>query len=313
MVPDRAGRGRRRCARAVDGGVGDQRASPSAPSPPRSCTSPARSSPNILYGIGNEEQRHWAALAVERNWGATMVLTEPDAGSDVGAGRTKAIQQPDGTWHIDGVKRFITNGDTDDLFENILHLVLARPGGRRTGHQGTEPVPGAEVPFRSRDRRNRRPQRGFRHRSRTQDGSEGLGHMRTHLRSARRARRRLAGRRHPQRHRADVQDHRVRANDGGHQGNRHTVDRLSECVGLRQDPRAGRRHDADDRQGRAPRHHHSSSRCAAGAAHPEGIRRGAAGALSVHRRPSGRRRRRASCPVPTPSWPSGSTICCCRS
>ena len=48
-----------------------------------------------------------------------MVLTEPDAGSDVGAGRTKAVQQADGTWHIDGVKRFITNGDTDDLFENI--------------------------------------------------------------------------------------------------------------------------------------------------------------------------------------------------
>ena len=75
-------------------------------------------------------------MAVERNWGATMVLTEPDAGSDVGAGRTKAIQQPDGTWHIDGVKRFITNGDTDDLFENIVHLVLARPEGAGPGTKG---------------------------------------------------------------------------------------------------------------------------------------------------------------------------------
>jgi alkylation response protein AidB-like acyl-CoA dehydrogenase len=91
---------------------------------------------NILYGIGNEEQKHWATLAVERKWGATMVLTEPDAGSDVGAGRTKAIPQPDGTWHIDGVKRFITNGDTDDLFENIAHLVLARPEGAGPGTKG---------------------------------------------------------------------------------------------------------------------------------------------------------------------------------
>ncbi len=91
---------------------------------------------NVLYHIGNEQQRHWAALAFERNWGATMVLTEPDAGSDVGAGRTKAMQQPDGTWHIDGVKRFITNGDTDDLFENNLHLVLARPEGAGPGTKG---------------------------------------------------------------------------------------------------------------------------------------------------------------------------------
>jgi alkylation response protein AidB-like acyl-CoA dehydrogenase len=91
---------------------------------------------NILYGIGNEQQRHWASLAIDRNWGATMVLTEPDAGSDVGAGRTKAIDQGDGTWHIDGVKRFITNGDTDDLFENILHLALARPEGAAPGTKG---------------------------------------------------------------------------------------------------------------------------------------------------------------------------------
>jgi alkylation response protein AidB-like acyl-CoA dehydrogenase len=91
---------------------------------------------NILYGIGNEEQKRWATFAVERKWGATMVLTEPDAGSDVGAGRTKAMPQPDGTWHIDGVKRFITNGDTDDLFENIAHLVLARPDGAGPGTKG---------------------------------------------------------------------------------------------------------------------------------------------------------------------------------
>jgi alkylation response protein AidB-like acyl-CoA dehydrogenase len=91
---------------------------------------------DILYHIGSEQQPHWAAIAFERNWGATMVHTEPDAGSDVGAGRTKAIQQPDGTWHLDGVKRFITNGDTDDLFENNLPLVLARPEGAGPGTNG---------------------------------------------------------------------------------------------------------------------------------------------------------------------------------
>jgi alkylation response protein AidB-like acyl-CoA dehydrogenase len=91
---------------------------------------------NILYGIGNEQQQHWASLAIDRNWGATMVLTEPDAGSDVGAGRTKAVDQGDGTWHIDGVKRFITSGDSDDVFENILHLTLARPEGAAPGTKG---------------------------------------------------------------------------------------------------------------------------------------------------------------------------------
>jgi len=91
---------------------------------------------NILYAIGNEQQQHWAELAIDRNWGATMVLTEPDAGSDVGAGRTKATEQDDGTWHIDGVKRFITSGDSDDLFENIIHLVLARPEGAGPGTKG---------------------------------------------------------------------------------------------------------------------------------------------------------------------------------
>ncbi|UFS97659.1 acyl-CoA dehydrogenase [Nocardia huaxiensis] len=91
---------------------------------------------SILHGIGTEEQQRWATIAVERNWGTTMVLTEPDAGSDVGAGRTRAIPQPDGSWHIEGVKRFITSADSDDLFENIAHLVLARPSGAGPGTKG---------------------------------------------------------------------------------------------------------------------------------------------------------------------------------
>jgi alkylation response protein AidB-like acyl-CoA dehydrogenase len=91
---------------------------------------------DIIHGLGNEQQRHWASLMAERNWGGTMVLTEPDAGSDVGAGRTKAVEQADGTWHLDGVKRFITNGDTGDVYENIVHAVLARPAGAGPGTKG---------------------------------------------------------------------------------------------------------------------------------------------------------------------------------
>ncbi|MFD6895933.1 acyl-CoA dehydrogenase [Rhodococcus sp. NPDC060086] len=90
----------------------------------------------VLFENGTDEQKKWATTCVERGWGATMVLTEPDAGSDVGAGRTKAIKQDDGSWHIEGVKRFITSADSDDLFENIFHLVLARPEGAGPGTKG---------------------------------------------------------------------------------------------------------------------------------------------------------------------------------
>ncbi|MGQ0573399.1 MAG: acyl-CoA dehydrogenase [Pseudonocardia sp.] len=90
---------------------------------------------SIVHRNGTDEQQRWAELMIERGWGATMVLTEPDAGSDVGAGRTRAVQQPDGTWHIDGVKRFITSAE-HDLTENIMHLVLARPDGARPGTKG---------------------------------------------------------------------------------------------------------------------------------------------------------------------------------
>lgn len=89
----------------------------------------------ILYDEGNDVQKKIAQIAVDRTWGSTMVLTEPDAGSDVGAGRTKAIQQGDGSWHIEGVKRFITSGE-HDMEENILHYVLARPEGHGPGTKG---------------------------------------------------------------------------------------------------------------------------------------------------------------------------------
>ena len=90
---------------------------------------------HVLYRMGNEDQKKWAQLIVDKRWGATMVLTEPDAGSDVGAGRARAVRQPDGSWHIEGVKRFITSAE-HDLSDNIVHLVLARPEGAGPGTKG---------------------------------------------------------------------------------------------------------------------------------------------------------------------------------
>jgi alkylation response protein AidB-like acyl-CoA dehydrogenase len=92
----------------------------------------------VVHRNGTEQQKRWAEMMIDRGWGATMVLTEPDAGSDVGAGRTKAVRQADGTWHLEGVKRFITSGE-HDLTENIMHLVLARPEG-----PGITPRPGTK-------------------------------------------------------------------------------------------------------------------------------------------------------------------------
>jgi alkylation response protein AidB-like acyl-CoA dehydrogenase len=93
---------------------------------------------SIVNANGNDRDKRIAQHMVERQWGATMVLTEPDAGSDVGAGRAKATLQDDGSWHIEGVKRFITSGE-HDMSENIIHLVLARPVGiEGVGGPGTK-------------------------------------------------------------------------------------------------------------------------------------------------------------------------------
>ena len=92
----------------------------------------------IVFENGTDRDKKIAQHMVDRQWGATMVLTEPDAGSDVGAGRTKATLNEDGTWNIEGVKRFITSAE-HDMAENIMHLVLARPVGvEGAGGPGTK-------------------------------------------------------------------------------------------------------------------------------------------------------------------------------
>src|SRR6476620_8647768 len=92
----------------------------------------------VVHRNGTPVQQQMAETMMEKQWGSSMVLTEPDAGSDVGAGRTKAILQPDGSWHLEGVKRFITSAE-HDLTDNIVHLVLARPEG-----PGIESRPGTK-------------------------------------------------------------------------------------------------------------------------------------------------------------------------
>ena len=89
----------------------------------------------LLYVLGNDDQKKLAHWIAEKGWHCTMVLTEPDAGSDVGAGRTKAVENPDGTWTITGVKRFITSAESD-MVDNVVHFVLARPEGAGPGTKG---------------------------------------------------------------------------------------------------------------------------------------------------------------------------------
>jgi hypothetical protein len=90
----------------------------------------------ILDALATPAQRaRYTQNMLERHWGATMVLTEPGAGSDVGAGTTKAIHVAGDEYRLEGVKRFITNGDFDHP-ENIVHMVLARPEGKGPGTKG---------------------------------------------------------------------------------------------------------------------------------------------------------------------------------
>jgi alkylation response protein AidB-like acyl-CoA dehydrogenase len=84
---------------------------------------------------GSEEMKaRWLPRLVTGEWTGTMNLTEPQAGSDVGALKTRAEPAGDGSWRVSGQKIFITFGD-HDLADNIVHLVLARtpdaPPGRR--------------------------------------------------------------------------------------------------------------------------------------------------------------------------------------
>ena len=137
LAPRHAGRARRHPG-PLEPQLGASASWCSAPTPRSGCTAPGRRSPGVVHRNGNERDKRIAQHIVDRQWDTTMVLTEPDAGSDVGAGRTKATPNDDGTWNIEGVKRFITSAESD-LTENIIHLVLARPVGvEGAGGPGTK-------------------------------------------------------------------------------------------------------------------------------------------------------------------------------
>ena len=90
----------------------------------------------IVQSLGTDAQRkRYVQNMIDHHWGATMVLTEPSAGSDVGAGTTRARHVAGDEYHLEGVKRFITNGDFDQP-QNIVHMVLARPDGAGPGTKG---------------------------------------------------------------------------------------------------------------------------------------------------------------------------------
>jgi alkylation response protein AidB-like acyl-CoA dehydrogenase len=101
----------------------------------------------LIATHGNEAQKDkYVEKILSGQWTGTMVLTEADAGSDVGATKTTAEPNPDGTYKITGTKTFITAGDTG-LTENIIHLALARIKGAPSGTRGLSLflVPGIRI------------------------------------------------------------------------------------------------------------------------------------------------------------------------
>ncbi len=96
----------------------------------------ARGAAALIESYGTEEQKNkYMFKMFSGEWGGTMCLTEPGAGTDVGALKTKAIRRPDGTFNIVGTKCFISGGD-HDLVANIIHPVLARIDGDPPGTSG---------------------------------------------------------------------------------------------------------------------------------------------------------------------------------
>ena len=186
----------------------------------------------LLHILGTEDQKRLAPHIIENGWHCTMVLTEPDAGSDVGAGRTRATQNEDGTWNITGVKRFITSGESD-MVDNVVHFVLAPVPRAGAGTKGGSRSSSSRSSTSTRDRRTRRAQRCRGDQRREEDGPEGLHDLRAHLRRES-ARRRHPARRCPRRHRPDVPGHRARPHARRDQGHRDPLQRLPQRPRVRQ-------------------------------------------------------------------------------
>ena len=100
------------------------------------CPMLTQGSIHMLGSHGTDEQKHtYLSKLISGHWTGTMLLTEPQAGSDVGALSTRAVKQPDGTYRLFGQKIFITWGE-HDLTENIIHITLARTADAPAGTRG---------------------------------------------------------------------------------------------------------------------------------------------------------------------------------
>jgi len=95
-----------------------------------------RGAMDVILKVGSQEQKDtYVPNMIGGSWGGTMCLTEPGAGSDVGAVITTATPTGTGTYKIKGIKIFISSGD-NDLYDNVIHLVLARTPGAPAGTKG---------------------------------------------------------------------------------------------------------------------------------------------------------------------------------
>lgn len=91
---------------------------------------------NLIHAFGSDEQKsRYLPGMFKGQFAGTMALTEPDVGSSLGDLKTKALPQPDGSYHLKGNKMYISGGD-QDITENIIHLVLARIDGAPAGVKG---------------------------------------------------------------------------------------------------------------------------------------------------------------------------------
>lgn len=94
------------------------------------------SAAQLVYSFGSQEQKQtYLPKMLSGKWSGTMCLTEPQAGSEVGNVKTRAVRRDDGTYEITGQKIFISGGE-HDLTDNIIHMVLARIEGDPSGTRG---------------------------------------------------------------------------------------------------------------------------------------------------------------------------------
>ena len=273
----------------------------------------------LMHLLGNEDQKKMARWIVEKGWHCTMVLTEPDAGSDVGAGRTRAVQNDDGTWTLTGVKRFITSAESD-MVDNVVHFVLARPEGAGPGTKGLRLFVLSKY-----DVDLETGELGERNGVYVTNVEKKMGlKVSTTCELTFGGEKPAVGTLFGDVHDGIAQMFHVIENARMLVGTK-AIATLStgylNALDVRQGARPGRRPHPDDRQGGAARHHHAPPRRAPLPHDPEGVRRGPARARPLHGDPAGHRRRRVprqrlrgrSRPARPPSIATGSTTCCSRS